>query len=144
MFISNWIFIIFRLILASALVSIKYNEDHFFSNSFYAKVGGITKKEIDKLEYEFLSLIDFSLYVDDIIFNKYNNYLIEAPEEIENNNDLWNWILFLWKLELIKIVYLHFIYLFLLIFKYEIVFSLLLLLNILVKILLISKELLLI
>jgi hypothetical protein len=40
------------------------------------------------LEYEFLSLIDFSLYVDDIIFNKYNNYLIEAPEEIENNNDL--------------------------------------------------------
>lgn len=144
MFISNWIFIIFRLILASALVSIKYNEDHFFSNSFYAKVGGVTKKEIDKLEYEFLSLIDFSLYVDDIIFNKYNNYLIEAPEEIENNNDLWNWILFLWKLELIKIVYLHFIYLFLLIFKYEIVFSLLLLLNILVKILLISKELLLI
>ena len=88
MFISNWIFIIFRLILASALVSIKYNEDHFFSNSFYAKVGGVTKKEIEKLEYEFLSLIDFSLYVDDIIFNKYNNYLIDAPEEIENNNDL--------------------------------------------------------
>jgi hypothetical protein len=51
MFISNWIFIIFRLILASALVSIKYNEDQFFSNSFYAKVGGVTKKEIDKLEY---------------------------------------------------------------------------------------------
>jgi hypothetical protein len=35
------------------------------------------------LEYEFLSLIDFTLFVDEIIFEKYNNYLIEAPKDIE-------------------------------------------------------------
>jgi hypothetical protein len=35
------------------------------------------------LEYEFLSLIDFTLYVDEEIFEKYNNYLIEAPQDIE-------------------------------------------------------------
>ena len=35
------------------------------------------------MEYEFLSLIDFTLYVDEEIFEKYNNYLIEAPKDIE-------------------------------------------------------------
>ena len=57
------------------IVAIKYNEDDFFSNEFYSKVGGISKKEINKIEYEFLSLIDFSLFVDEEIYNKYNNYI---------------------------------------------------------------------
>jgi hypothetical protein len=74
---------IHKLILASMIVAIKFNEDNYFSNSFYAKVGGVTKKEIDKLEYEFLSLIDFTLFIDEEIFEKYNNYLIEAPKDIE-------------------------------------------------------------
>ena len=55
------------------IVAIKYNEDDFFSNEFYSKVGGVSKKEINKIEYEFLSLIDFSLFVDEEIYNKYNN-----------------------------------------------------------------------
>jgi hypothetical protein len=57
------------------IVAIKYNEDDFFSNEFYSKVGGVSKKEINKIEYEFLSLIDFSLFVDEEIYNKYNNYI---------------------------------------------------------------------
>ena len=57
------------------VVSIKYNEDDYFSNKFYAKVGGVTKEELDKLEYEFLSLIDFSLFVDEDLFSKYYDYI---------------------------------------------------------------------
>jgi len=66
---------IHKLILASMIVSIKYNEDEYFSNKFYAKVGGVTKEELDKLEYEFLSLIDFSLFVDVDLFSKYYDYI---------------------------------------------------------------------
>jgi hypothetical protein len=66
---------IHKLILASMVVSIKYNEDDYFSNKFYAKVGGVTKEELDKLEYEFLSLIDFSLFVDEDLFSKYYDYI---------------------------------------------------------------------
>ena len=57
------------------LVSIKYNEDDYFSNKFYAKVGGVSKNEIDTLEYAFLILIDFKLYVSEELFQKYSDYI---------------------------------------------------------------------
>lgn len=47
------------------MVAIKYNDDDYYKNEFYAKVGGITLKEINALENEFLSLINFAFYVDD-------------------------------------------------------------------------------
>ena len=57
------------------LVSIKYNEDDYFSNKFYAKVGGVSINEIDTLEYAFLILIDFKLYVSEELFQKYSDYI---------------------------------------------------------------------
>lgn len=63
------------------LISIKYNEDDYFANEFYAKVGGITRVEMDKLEYEFLALVDFKLFVDENIFNKYHTYLLTVKVE---------------------------------------------------------------
>ena len=41
------------------MTSIKYNEDEIYSNTFYAKIGGISKEELDILEYEFLKLIKY-------------------------------------------------------------------------------------
>jgi hypothetical protein len=86
---------IHKLILASMVISIKYNEDEYFSNQFYAKVGGVSKEELNKLEYEFLSLIDFSLFVDEELFSKYYDYiktfnaenLIDDEEDITTSND---------------------------------------------------------
>jgi hypothetical protein len=74
-------FNIHKMILASMLVAIKYNEDDYYSNSFYAKVGGVTKSEIDVLEYEFLVLIDFNLYVSDDLFLKYYDYIKNVEDE---------------------------------------------------------------
>ena len=71
-------FNIHKFIVTSMLVSIKYNEDDFFSNSFYAKVGGVSITELNYLEYEFLSLIDFDLYVDDDLYSKYSNYILSV------------------------------------------------------------------
>ena len=76
---------IYRLILASLIVAIKYNEDDYFRNDFYAKVGGVTKNEVKYLEYEFLLRIKFNLYVDDDVFNKYNDYIISAQDELEES-----------------------------------------------------------
>lgn len=62
---------IHRIILASILISIKYNEDDYYKNSQYAKIGGISLKEVNNLEYEFCNLIDFSLHVE---YSVYRNY----------------------------------------------------------------------
>ena len=84
-------FNIHKLIIASMLVSIKYNEDDYFSNEFYAKVGGIRMAEMNKLEYEFLSLVEFNLFVNEDVFNKYNTYLISAHDnDEEEENDTIN------------------------------------------------------
>ena len=72
-------FNIHKLIIASMIAAIKYNEDNILKNDFYAKVCGVSKKEIDTLEYEFLSLIEFSLYVDEETFKQYDRY-------VKNNN----------------------------------------------------------
>ena len=80
-------FNIHKLIIASMVVSIKYNEDDYFSNEFYAKVGGIRMTEMNKLEYEFLSLIEFNLFVNEEVFNKYNTYLISAHDDEDDNEE---------------------------------------------------------
>lgn len=67
---------IFKLFLTATILAIKYNEDFYDDNAYFAKVGGITLNEINILEKEFLDLINFRLFVSVEIFTKYNNYLI--------------------------------------------------------------------
>ena len=80
--------LLYRLILSAMLIALKYNEDDYFNNEFYAKVGGVTKKEIDKLEYEFLIRSEYKLFVSEDVFEKYNNYLITAHEEEEDEDSM--------------------------------------------------------
>jgi hypothetical protein len=61
--------------MTSILLSIKFNEDDFYSNTFYAKVGGISLKEMNILEYEFLSLIQYDMFIQEDIYEKYKHYL---------------------------------------------------------------------
>jgi Cyclin len=56
-------------------LAIKYNEDDYFSNEFYSKVGGISLQEINALEYESLILIKHTLFVEQEFFLKYKLYL---------------------------------------------------------------------
>ena len=43
--------------------------------------------EMNKLEYEFLSLIEFNLFVNEEVFNKYNTYLISAHDDEDDNEE---------------------------------------------------------
>ena len=66
---------IHRIMMTSVLIAIKYNEDDYYSNKYYAKVGGIPLTEINTLEIEFMKLVKYSLFVNESLFNTYNNYL---------------------------------------------------------------------
>ena len=74
---------IYRIILSSLIISIKLNEDQYFDNLFYAKVGGVTKKEINLIEYEFLAKINFNVFINDNLYYKYHNYLLKTNERYE-------------------------------------------------------------
>ena len=66
---------IHKLVFTAIIIAIKYHEDEIYNNSFYAKVGGISGKELNKLEYYFLSFIDFNLFVGADEFKNYCRYL---------------------------------------------------------------------
>ena len=76
---------IYKLILSSMIIAIKYNEDNFYSSEVYAKLGGLSLLELNYLEFQFLILIKFSLFVEKDLFDKYNDYLLSFQEE-ENDN----------------------------------------------------------
>ena len=72
------------------MVAIKYNEDEYYSSKFYAKIGGVTLAEIINLEYTFLSLINFNLFVSEELFHKYNDYLLSSDSD-EEDSDNYNY-----------------------------------------------------
>ena len=66
---------IHRFLLMSLIISIKYNEDLIFDNKYYSEVAGVSIKEFNSLESEFLTIINFDLYIPDEEFFKYKFYL---------------------------------------------------------------------
>ncbi len=57
------------------LLAIKYNEDDYYSNKYYAKVGGINLDEINDLEYNFLILLNFDVFIDEDTYEKYKEQM---------------------------------------------------------------------
>jgi len=73
---------IHRIILGCLLLAIKYNEDVYFTNEHYAKVGGISLEELNYLEYFSFQLLEFNLYISDDIYQKYLEYISNyTPEQ---------------------------------------------------------------
>lgn len=78
---------IYKLILASMVIAIKYNEDNFYSSEVYAKLGGLSVSELNYLEFQFLILIKFSLFIEKDLFDKYYYNLLSFQEEDNENNE---------------------------------------------------------
>jgi hypothetical protein len=61
---------IHRLLLAAILVAAKFTDDLIVGEKNFARIGGVTVKELRKLELEFCSLIHFDLNVSDLEFER--------------------------------------------------------------------------
>lgn len=68
---------VYRILFGSILASLKFNEDKFYSNIFYAKIGGVEVSQLNQLEYEFLIGINFDLFVDTKMYQKYEMTLLK-------------------------------------------------------------------
>ncbi len=64
-----------RLLMTSVLLAIKFSEDFYYDNEYYSKVGGMTQRELNALEKEMLSMLDFALFVDRPVYDKYRTDL---------------------------------------------------------------------
>jgi hypothetical protein len=71
---------IHRILFGAILISIKYNEDTFYGNKYYAEIAGVKINELNSIEYNFILLCNYDLFVSDEIFKHYNAYLISSSE----------------------------------------------------------------
>ncbi|RZC80900.1 hypothetical protein C5167_043471 [Papaver somniferum] len=61
-----------RILITSVMVAAKFiDDDAFFNNAYYAKVGGVSTAEINRLEMKFLFSLDFRLQVTVGTFERY-------------------------------------------------------------------------
>lgn len=55
------------------MIWIKLTEDDVCENSYYARIGGVSTKEMTRVEMEFMKLIDFNIYISKEEFRQYEN-----------------------------------------------------------------------
>ena len=80
------IYNIHRILFSAVLIAIKYNENTFFDNEYYAKIAGVKNFELKNLEYNFFYRCGFKMYVDDETFGKYCKYINSNDNEVDNNS----------------------------------------------------------
>ncbi|KAJ6227981.1 cyclin-related 2 family protein [Anaeramoeba flamelloides] len=61
---------IHRIYFTAVLISSKFCDDFYYDNKGWGKVGGLEIQEVNALEIEFIFLIDFSLNVDIVDYNR--------------------------------------------------------------------------
>ena len=66
---------IHRILFGAVLISIKYNEDSYYDNKFYSEIAGVKLKELKMIEYTFLELSDFNVFINGKEYEQYKNYL---------------------------------------------------------------------
>ena len=73
---------IHRLIAGSFIIAVKFYSDDYYDNKFYAKLAGISLKEINKLERSFLKSLKYQVYISE---EEYERCLLELSSR--NNTD---------------------------------------------------------
>ncbi len=68
-------FNVHKLLFVSLVLSLKLFEDINYNNAYYSNIIGINNKEMNYLEYLFLTTLDFKLNVSKSEYNKYKKYI---------------------------------------------------------------------
>lgn len=74
-----------RLLITSVLVAAKFIDDAFFNNAYYARVGGVSTAELNRLEMSFLFGLDFRLQVT---VNTFQGYCCQLQKECWEGNQI--------------------------------------------------------
>eukprot|EP00927_Polykrikos_kofoidii_P060395 TRINITY_DN5538_c0_g1_i2.p1 TRINITY_DN5538_c0_g1~~TRINITY_DN5538_c0_g1_i2.p1 ORF type:complete len:198 (+),score=32.87 TRINITY_DN5538_c0_g1_i2:217-810(+) len=71
---------IHRLVLTASMIAVKFFDDPYCSNAYYARVGGVRTKELNALEGQFLRMIDWSLSVTPKEYGRYCDHVRMAAQ----------------------------------------------------------------
>ena len=78
---------IHRIFLTACLLSIKFNEDVNLNTKYYANVAGITVQDLNNLEFFLIVNLEFSLFVESDIYQKYFEYFCKFNKNNDNKKE---------------------------------------------------------
>jgi len=67
-----------RLLLIASMIAAKFHDDTYYSNAYYAKVGGLKLKEVNALEAEMLKILDWNVTVPAAEYQLYHSLVCDA------------------------------------------------------------------
>ena len=67
-----------RLVVTAVMLAAKFFDDLYYSNAYYAKVGGVKTSELNLLEVTFLKMVDWHLFVTLEEFEQYKSHVLMA------------------------------------------------------------------
>eukprot|EP00183_Erythrolobus_madagascarensis_P006178 CAMPEP_0185845224 /NCGR_PEP_ID=MMETSP1354-20130828/1244_1 /TAXON_ID=708628 /ORGANISM="Erythrolobus madagascarensis, Strain CCMP3276" /LENGTH=182 /DNA_ID=CAMNT_0028545133 /DNA_START=716 /DNA_END=1264 /DNA_ORIENTATION=+ len=66
-----------RIFLTAALLAVKFSEDVSYDNEHFARVGGVSLKELNRLELSMLAALDYRLSISKEDFSAYETKLVD-------------------------------------------------------------------
>jgi hypothetical protein len=67
-----------RLVMIAVMIAVKFHDDVYYSNKYYAKVGGLSLKEVNGLETVMLKLMDWRMHVPSEEYQLYHDLVCKA------------------------------------------------------------------
>lgn len=72
---------IFRILLIFVYISLKLNEDFNIKSDFYAKIAGVSIKDLNALEYQMCVAMNFDFYIKDDYYQQYFAYFCKNDNQ---------------------------------------------------------------
>lgn len=69
----------YNIFSTALVIAVKIHDDNFYSNRCYAKVAGVSVNDLNSLELELCTYLDYNLFVDTWVFYQYASYLLAFP-----------------------------------------------------------------
>ncbi|KAJ0246384.1 Cyclin-U3-1 [Hirschfeldia incana] len=73
-----------RLVVTSVMLAAKVHDDRYYNNAYYARVGGVSTRELNRLEMKLLFALDFKLQVDPHTFHSHCCRLEEQSSDSDD------------------------------------------------------------
>ena len=71
---------IFRILLIFVYISIKVNEDIVIKSEYYAKISGVSVKDLNILEYQMCVAMNFDFFVKSDYYEQYFTYFCKSSQ----------------------------------------------------------------
>jgi len=72
-----------RLLIIAVMIAVKFHDDLYYSNEYYAKVGGMSLKEANTLEVAWIKALNWNLVVSPEEYNLYHALVCKATDPCE-------------------------------------------------------------